>query len=215
MKIAGRNGSPVRRSSRGRELSAERGSTTITVAEIADAANIAVKDALTLHGAKEELPVPRTAGVIDASDEEVGHRRNREDAHSSRGAGAAAEADARTRTRNWALPAMASRDRRRFPHHHQAASTAGNEDPRTPHRGAGRAQDRNQGTGNAGLTAAQILVLVRTVTRAEVGDSSPRAATRQPALEAIKACNSADADGQGPRPAGGGPRLAVTLIREN
>lgn len=165
-------------------LFAERGFDAVTVAEIADAANISVKTLFTYIGAKEELLFSGGLTVLDAV---VGAVRNRKLAQTPLVAAAQAllaavddkdanrNLDAFLRMAN-AGPAARSRLRALWDETEDALAevlTAKKDGPRE------LAVRR--------LTAAQIMVLVRTVTSAEVGDLIAKSAdTDRQRREALK-----------------------------
>lgn len=165
-------------------LFAERGFDAVTVAEIADAANISVKTLFTYIGAKEELLFSGGPTVLDAV---VNAVRNRKLAQTPLVAAAQAlltavddkdanrNLDAFLRMAN-AGPAARSRLRALWDETEDALAevlTAKKDGPRE------LAVRR--------LTAAQIMVLVRTVTSAEVGDLIAKSAdTDRQRREALK-----------------------------
>lgn len=165
-------------------LFSERGFDAVTVAEIADAANISVKTLFTYIGAKEELLFSGRPTVLDAVVEAV---RNRRLAQTPLVAAAQAllaavddkdpdgNLDAFLRTVS-AGPAARSRLR---------ALWDETEDALTEVLAARRDGPRELAARR--LTAAQIMVLIRTVTSAEVGDLVAKAAdTDKQRREALK-----------------------------
>ena len=165
-------------------LFTERGFDEVTVAEIADAANISVKTLFTYIGAKEELLFSGGPAVLDAVVDAV---RNRKLAQTPLVAAAQAllaavddedtnrNLDAFLRTVN-AGPAARSRLR---------ALWGETEDALTEALTAKKDGPRELATRR--LTAAQIMVLVRTVTSAEVGDLVAKSAdTDRQRKEALK-----------------------------
>lgn len=162
----------------------ERGFDQVTVAEIADAANISVKTLFTYIGAKEELLFSGRPTVLD---DVVAAVRNRKFAQTPLVAAAQALlacVDDKAADRNldaflrMAGSGPAARSRLR-------ALWDETEDALTEVLAA-----RNDGPLELAarrLTAAQIMVLVRTVTSAEVGDLIAKAAdTEQARKEALK-----------------------------
>ena len=156
-----------------RALFAERGFDDVTVAEIADAANISVKTLFTYIGAKEELLFSGRPAVLGAVVEAVGNRRLGQTPLVAAGQALLAAVDDQDPDRNLGrLPAQAgsgpaARSRLR-------ALWDETEDALTEALAAGRDGPRELATRR--LTAAQIMVLVRAVTSAEVGDLIAKAA---------------------------------------
>jgi AcrR family transcriptional regulator len=148
-------------------LFSERGFEAVTVAEIADAANISVKTLFTYIGAKEELLFSGRPTVLDAVVEAVKNRKLAQTPLVAAGQALLAAVDDKDQDRNLgtflrvvnAGPAARSRLRALWEEAEDAlteALTTGKDGPRE------LAARR--------LTAAQIMVLVRTVTSAEVAD---------------------------------------------
>lgn len=150
-----------------RSLFSERGFDQVTVAEIADAANISVKTLFTYIGAKEELLFNGRPPALDAVVEGV---RNRKLAQTPLVAAAQAllaavddedpdrNLDALLRAVN-AAPATRSRLRALWEETEDALTEA-----------LAARKDGPRELAARRLTAAQIMVLVRTVTSAEVAD---------------------------------------------
>jgi AcrR family transcriptional regulator len=165
-------------------LFAERGFDDVTVAEIADAANISVKTLFTYVGAKEELLFSGRPAVLDAVVAAVASRRLGQTPLVAAGQALLAAVDDQDPERNLGVflrlagrgPAARSRLRALWEETEDAlteALTARRDGPRD------LAMRR--------LTAAQIMVLVRTVTSAEVGDLIAKSAdTDQRQREALK-----------------------------
>lgn len=162
----------------------ERGFDQVTVAEIADAANISVKTLFTYIGAKEELLFSGRPTVLD---DVVAAVRNRKFAQTPLVAAAQALlacVDDKAADRNLDAflrmagsgPAARSRLRALWDETEDALTEV--------------LATRNDGPRELAarrLTAAQIMVLVRTVTSAEVGDLIAKAAdTEQARKEALK-----------------------------
>jgi AcrR family transcriptional regulator len=152
----------------------ERGFDEVTVAEIADAANISVKTLFTYIGAKEELLFSGRPTVLDAVVEAV---RNRKLAQTPLVAAGQAlltavddedpdkNLDAFVRTVNGGGPAARSRLRALWDETEDALTEA-----------LATHKDGPRELATRRLTAAQIMVLVRTVTSAEVGELIAKAA---------------------------------------
>jgi AcrR family transcriptional regulator len=164
------------------ELFAERGFDGVTVAEIADAANISVKTLFTYIGAKEELLFSGQPTVLDAIVGAVRNRRLGQTPLVAAGQALLAAVDDRDRGLDPFLraassgPAARSRLRAVLDETEDAlagALTARRDGPRE------LAARR--------LTAAQIMVLVRAVTSAEVADLVTKSAdTDRQRKEALK-----------------------------
>jgi AcrR family transcriptional regulator len=162
----------------------ERGFDEVTVAEIADAANISVKTLFTYIGAKEELLFSGRPTVLDAVVAAVRNRKLAQTPLVAAGQALLAAVDDRDPDENLDAflrmvnggPAARSRLRALWDETEDAlteALTARKDGPRE------LAMRR--------VTAAQIMVLVRTVTSAEVGDFIAKAAdTEQARREALK-----------------------------
>ena len=156
-----------------RALFAERGFDDVTVAEIADAANISVKTLFTYIGAKEELLFSGRPAVLGAVVEAVGNRRLGQTPLVAAGQALLAAVDDPDQERNLGAflrmagsgPAARSRLRALWEETEDALAEAL----------AGR-RDGPRELAVRRLTAAQIMVLVRTVTSAEVGDLVAKAA---------------------------------------
>jgi len=165
-------------------LFTERGFDAVTVAEIADAANISVKTLFTYIGAKEELLFSGGPTVLDAVVDAVRHRKLAQTPLVAAAQALLAAVDDKDANRNLdaflrmvnAGPAARSRLRALWGETEDAlaeALTAKRDGPRE------LAVRR--------LTAAQIMVLVRTVTSAEVGDLIAKSAdTDRQRKEALK-----------------------------
>jgi len=165
-------------------LFTERGFDAVTVAEIADAANISVKTLFTYIGAKEELLFSGGPTVLDAVVDAVRHRKLAQTPLVAAAQALLAAVDDKDANRNLdaflrmvnAGPAARSRLRALWGETEDAlaeALTAKKDGPRE------LAVRR--------LTAAQIMVLVRTVTSAEVGDLIAKSAdTDRQRKEALK-----------------------------
>ena len=167
-------------------LFAERGFDDVTVAEIADAANISVKTLFTYIGAKEELLFSGRPAVLDAVVEAVGNRRIGQTPLVAAGQALLAAADDQDPDRNLGAflhmvssgPAARSRLRALWDETEDALTEA-----------LAARKDGPRELAMRRLTAAQIMVLVRTVTSAEVGDLVAKAADTecgQMQLEALK-----------------------------
>lgn len=148
-------------------LFGERGFDAVTVAEIADAANISVKTLFTYIGSKEELLFSGRPTVLDAVVEAVGNRRLGQTPLVAAGQALLAAVDDNDQDRNLdaflrtagSSPAARSRLRTLWDETEDALTSTLTTKKDGPHELAARR-----------LTAAQIMVLVRTVTSAEVGD---------------------------------------------
>jgi AcrR family transcriptional regulator len=148
-------------------LFSERGFDDVTVAEIADAANISVKTLFTYIGAKEELLFSGRPAVLDAVVAAVGNRRLGQTPLVAAGQALLAAVDDQDPGRNLDAflrmagsgPAARSRLRALWDDTEEALTAA----LATPRDGPRELAARR-------LTAAQIMVLVRTVTSTEVGD---------------------------------------------
>jgi AcrR family transcriptional regulator len=167
-----------------RSLFAERGFDDVTVAEIADAANISVKTLFTYVGAKEELLFSGRPAVLDAVVAAVASRRLGQTPLVAAGQALLAAADDQDPERNlggflrMAGRGPAARSRLR-------ALWEETEDALTEALAARRDGPRELAMRR--LTAAQIMVLVRTVTSAEVGDLIAKSAdSDQRQREALK-----------------------------
>jgi AcrR family transcriptional regulator len=167
-----------------RTLFGERGFDDVTVAEIADAANISVKTLFTYVGAKEELLFGGRPVVLDAIVEAVGNRRLGQTPLVAAGQALLAAVDDQDPDRNLDAflrmvssgPAARSRLRALWDETEDALTEAL----------AGR-KDGPRQLATRRLTAAQIMVLVRTVTSAEVSDLIAKAAdTDRQRREALK-----------------------------
>jgi AcrR family transcriptional regulator len=168
-----------------RALFNERGFDEVTVAEIADAANISVKTLFTYIGAKEELLFSGGPTVLDAVVEAVRSRRIGQTPLVAAGQALLAAVDDKDQDKSLdaflrmvnAGPAARSRLRALWDETEDALTAA----LTTRRDGPGELATRR-------LTAAQIMVLVRTVTSAEVSDLVAKAAdTQQARAEALKA----------------------------
>ena len=165
-------------------LFGERGFDDVTVAEIADAANISVKTLFTYIGSKEELLFSGRPTVLDAVVEAVRNRKLGQTPLVAAGQALLAAVDDEDPDKNLDAflhlvnggPAARSRLR---------ALWDETEDALTAALAARRDGPRQLATRR--LTAAQIMVLVRTVTSAEVGDliakSADSEAQRREALK--------------------------------
>lgn len=165
-------------------LFSERGFDGVTVAEIADAANISVKTLFTYIGSKEELLFSGRPPVLGAVVEAVAGRRLGQTPLVAAGQALLAAVDDKDPDRNLGSflrmagsgPAARSRLRSLWDETEDALTavlTTSKDGPRE------LAAKR--------LTAAQIMVLVRTVTSAEVSDLMAKAAdTEQARKEALK-----------------------------
>ena len=154
-------------------LFAERGFADVTVAEIADAANISTKTLFTYIGAKQELLFGGRPPVLDAVVQAVGNRRVGQTPLVAAAQALLAAAGERDPHRSLdaflhlAGSGPAARSRLR-------ALWDETEDALTEVLAARRDGPRELAVRR--LTAAQIMVLVRTVTSAEVGDLLAKAA---------------------------------------
>jgi AcrR family transcriptional regulator len=154
-------------------LFGERGFDDVTVAEIADAANISVKTLFTYIGSKEELLFSGRPTVLDAVVEAVRNRRLAQTPLVAAAQALLAAVDDRDADKNidaflrlaGSGPAARSRLRALWDETEDALAEA----LATPRDGPRELAARR-------LTAAQIMVLVRTVTSAEVGDLVAKAA---------------------------------------
>ena len=148
-------------------LFGERGFDDVTVAEIADAANISVKTLFTYIGSKEELLFSGRPTVLDAVVEAVRNRKLGQTPLVAAGQALLAAVDDEDPDNNLDAflhlvnggPAARSRLRALWDETEDALTAAL----------ATRRDDPRQ-LATRRLTAAQIMVLVRTVTSAEVGD---------------------------------------------
>jgi AcrR family transcriptional regulator len=165
-------------------LFGERGFDDVTVAEIADAANISVKTLFTYIGAKEELLFSGRPAVLDAVVAAVGSRRLGQTPLVAAGQALLAAVDDQDPRRNLDAflrmagsgPAARSRLRALWDDTEEALTAA----LATPRDGPRELAARR-------LTAAQIMVLVRTVTSTEVGDLLAKSAdTDKQRQEALK-----------------------------
>ena len=165
-------------------LFSERGFDDVTVAEIADAANISVKTLFTYIGAKEELLFSGRPAVLDAVVAAVGNRRLGQTPLVAAGQALLAAVDDQDPGRNLDAflrmagsgPAARSRLRALWDDTEEALTTA----LAAPRDGPRELAARR-------LTAAQIMVLVRTVTSDEVSDLIAKSAdTEKGRREALK-----------------------------
>ena len=165
-------------------LFSERGFDGVTVAEIADAANISVKTLFTYVGTKEELLFNGRPAVLDAVVEAVRNRRLAQTPLVAVGQALLTAVDDKDPDKNLdaflrlvsAGPAARSRLRALWDETEDALAEA----LTTPKDGPRELAARR-------LTAAQIMVLVRTVTSAEVSDLIAKAAdTDKQRREAFK-----------------------------
>lgn len=163
-------------------LFAERGFDDVTVAEIADAANISVKTLFTYISAKDELLFSGRPAVLSAVVEAVANRRLGQTPLVAAGQALLAAADDQDPDRNLSAflrmvsSGRAARSRLR-------ALWDETEDALTEALAARRDGPRELAMRR--LTAAQIMVLVRTVTSVEVGDliaetAGPEESGREP-----------------------------------
>jgi len=166
------------------DLFTERGFDAVTVAEIADAANISVKTLFTYIGAKEELLFSGGPTVLDAVVDAVRHRKLAQTPLVAAAQALLAAVDDKDANRNLdaflrmanAGPAARSRLRALWGETEDALAEALMAKKDGPRELAVRR-----------LTAAQIMVLVRTVTSAEVGDLIAKSAdTDRQRKEALK-----------------------------
>jgi AcrR family transcriptional regulator len=167
-----------------RALFGERGFDDVTVAEIADAANISVKTLFTYIGSKEELLFSGRPTVLDAVVEAVRNRKLAQTPLVAAGQALLAAVDDKDQDRNIDAflrmaasgPAARSRLRALWDETEDALAVALATPKDGPRELAGRR-----------LTAAQIMVLVRTVTSTEVSDLIAKAAdTEQGRKEALR-----------------------------
>jgi AcrR family transcriptional regulator len=165
-------------------LFSERGFDGVTVAEIADAANISVKTLFTYIGAKEELLFSGRPAVLDAVVAAVGNRRLGQTPLVAAGQALLAAVDDQDPGGNLDAflrmagsgPAAHSRLRALWDDTEEALTAT----LTTPRDGPRELAARR-------LTAAQIMVLVRTVTSTEVGDLLAKSAdTDKQRQEALK-----------------------------
>lgn len=156
-----------------RELFGERGFDQVTVAEIADAANISVKTLFTYIGAKEELLFNGRPAVLDSVVEAVRNRRLAQTPLVAAAQALLAAADDADPDRNLSAfvrlagsgPAARSRLRALWEETEDALTDAL----------AGR-RDGPRELAMRRLTAAQIMVLLRAVASAEVSDLTAKSA---------------------------------------
>jgi AcrR family transcriptional regulator len=167
-----------------RALFSERGFNDVTVAEIADAANISVKTLFTYIGSKEELLFSGRPAVLDAVVEAVRNRKLAQTPLVAAGQALLAAVDDNDQDKNidaflrMAASGPAARSRLR-------ALWDETEDALTEALATGKDGPRELAARR--LTAAQIMVLVRTVTSTEVGDLIAKAAdTEQGRKEALR-----------------------------
>jgi AcrR family transcriptional regulator len=167
-----------------RALFSERGFNDVTVAEIADAANISVKTLFTYIGSKEELLFSGRPTVLDAVVEAVRNRKLAQTPLVAAGQALLAAVDDSDQDKNidaylrMAASGRAARSRLR-------ALWDETEDALTEALATGKDGPRELAARR--LTAAQIMVLVRTVTSTEVGDLIAKAAdTEQGRKEALR-----------------------------
>ena len=167
-----------------RALFSERGFNDVTVAEIADAANISVKTLFTYIGSKEELLFSGRPTVLDAVVEAVRNRKLAQTPLVAAGQALLAAVDDNDQDKNidaflrMAASGPAARSRLR-------ALWDETEDALTEALATGKDGPRELAARR--LTAAQIMVLVRTVTSTEVGDLVAKAAdTEQGRKEALR-----------------------------
>jgi AcrR family transcriptional regulator len=167
-----------------RALFGERGFDDVTVAEIADAANISVKTLFTYIGSKEELLFSGRPTVLDAVVEAVRNRRLAQTPLVAAGQALLAAVDDRDQDRNIdgflrmaaSGPAARSRLRALWDETEDALAVA-----------LATRKDGPRELAARRLTAAQIMVLVRTVTSTEVSDLIAKAAdTEQGRKEALR-----------------------------
>ncbi|HXT88380.1 MAG TPA: helix-turn-helix domain-containing protein [Trebonia sp.] len=165
-------------------LFSERGFDDVTVAEIADAANISVKTLFTYIGAKEELLFSGGPTVLDAVVDAVRHRKLAQTPLVAAGQALLRAVDDKDPDQNLDAflriahggPAARSRLRALWDETEDALTEALTAKKDSPRDVAARR-----------LTAAQIMVLVRTVTSAEVTDLVAKAAdTDKQRKEALK-----------------------------
>lgn len=167
-----------------RALFSERGFNDVTVAEIADAANISVKTLFTYIGSKEELLFSGRPTVLDAVVEAVRNKKLAQTPLVAAGQALLAAVDDNDQDKNidaflrMAASGPAARSRLR-------ALWDETEDALTEALATGKDGPRELAARR--LTAAQIMVLVRTVTSTEVGDLIAKAAdTEQGRKEALR-----------------------------
>ena len=167
-----------------RALFSERGFNDVTVAEIADAANISVKTLFTYIGSKEELLFSGRPAVLDAVVEAVRNRKLAQTPLVAAGQALLAAVDHNDQDKNidaflrMAASGPAARSRLR-------ALWDETEDALTEALATGKDGPRELAARR--LTAAQIMVLVRTVTSSEVGDLIAKTAdTEQGRKEALR-----------------------------
>ena len=167
-----------------RALFSERGFNDVTVAEIADAANISVKTLFTYIGAKEELLFSGGPTVLDAVVDAVRNRKLAQTPLVAAGQALLRAVDDKDPDKNLDAflriarggPAARSRLRALWDETEDALTDALTAKKDSPRDVAARR-----------LTAAQIMVLVRTVTSAEVTDLVAKAAdTDKQRKEALK-----------------------------
>lgn len=167
-----------------RALFSERGFNDVTVAEIADAANISVKTLFTYIGSKEELLFSGRPTVLDAVVAAVRNRKLAQTPLVAAGQALLAAVDDNDQDKNvdaflrMAASGPAARSRLR-------ALWDETEDALTEALASGKDGPRELAARR--LTAAQIMVLVRTVTSTEVGDLIAKVAdTEQGRREALR-----------------------------
>lgn len=167
-----------------RALFDDRGFDQVTVAEVADAANISVKTLFTYIGAKEELLFNGRPPVLDAVVECVRNRKLAQTPLVAAGQALLAAADDKDPERNLdaflhavnAGPAARSRLRVLWEETEDALTEA-----------LAAREDGTRELAACRLTAAQIMVLVRAVTSAEVADLIVKSAdTGKQRREALK-----------------------------
>jgi AcrR family transcriptional regulator len=165
-------------------LFTERGFDDVTVAEIADAANISVKTLFTYIGAKEELLFSGGPTVLDAVVDAVRNRKLAQTPLVAAGQALLRAVDDKDPDKNLDAflriahggPAARSRLRALWDETEDALTEA-----------LTAKKDRPRDVAARRLTAAQIMVLVRTVTSAEVTDLVAKAAdTDKQRKEALK-----------------------------
>jgi AcrR family transcriptional regulator len=167
-----------------RALFGERGFDDVTVAEIADAANISVKTLFTYIGSKEELLFSGRPTVLHAVVEAVRNRKLAQTPLVAAGQALLAAVDDEDQDRNIDAflrmaasgPAARSRLRALWEETEDALAVA-----------LATRKDGPRELAARRLTAAQIMVLVRTVTSTEVSDLIAKAAdTEQGRKEALR-----------------------------
>jgi AcrR family transcriptional regulator len=167
-----------------RALFGERGFDDVTVAEIADAANISVKTLFTYIGSKEELLFSGRPTVLDAVVEAVRNRKLAQTPLVAAAQALLAAVDDEDQDRNIDAflrmaasgPAARSRLRALWDEAEDALAVA-----------LATRKDGPRELAARRLTAAQIMVLVRTVTSTEVSDLAAKAAdTEQGRQEALR-----------------------------